>query len=275
MVNLGGIHGFVEATMEIRCTNCGADLPLEMDSDFISCAFCEAALFVDEDSTVTSYYLRPELREDDLQAALDRQLAAMDIPPARQLRQKELVFYPFWRFETGGTKVLLISAADAPAFEMTELYMPGGRPVSFHPSAVEQGRVIVPDTLYQEAKQAFENAWASGPPKERLPELKALSISLVHLALYHVTYEVAGHRYRAWVDAVWGKVFADEWPPNADRKKNLVLGSLGLGVLSAFFLESLLMPFSLALLIGYAATAVFAYYLSLFALARLDSGGMG
>ena len=46
--------------MEIRCTNCGADLPLEKESDFISCAFCEAALFVDADNTVTSYYMRPE-----------------------------------------------------------------------------------------------------------------------------------------------------------------------------------------------------------------------
>ena len=177
--------------MEIRCTNCGADLPLEKESDFISCAYCQAALFVDAVSTVTSYYMRPELQPADLSPVLARKLAAMDILPDHALKQKKMVFHPFWRFDTGGTKVLLISAADAPAFEMTEFYTPGGKPISFNPSAVKGHRVIEPDTLYHEAKQEFETAWAESHPGEAVRELKALAVSLVHLPLYYVTYEAA------------------------------------------------------------------------------------
>ncbi len=241
--------------MQIRCTNCGADIPLEQESDFISCSFCQAALFVDTDKTIANFCMAPTTVKDELSPLINRKLAAMEITPEHVLREAIIVYHPFWRFESKGLKPKLIAAAEIEADEMTEIPVMGGNPVAYNESVIGNRRVVEPTLLYDETVAEFQAGTPSAAPDD-------LRVTMLYLPVYHVTYLCDGLSYNALIDGVSGEVYADNWPPTEQREKNRVLGAMALGAMLAFILESAFLPSFWLMALAYAFTGGILYVFS-------------
>ena len=229
---------------------------------------------MDAESTVSSFHLPVRLSEADLMPIVSRKLAAQDMPPVHRIDRCKLSYHPYWRFETGGTKALYISAAFSSVLDMSELYAPGDKPSPFNPSNVN-APVAIPDTHHAEATHTFQSAWADSHPSGAESAASIDAASLVYLPIYDLTYEVSKKRYHACVDGVWGMVFADDWPANIDREKTIVLGAIG-GVMSvSFLLEAILISLSIPLLLALGVTAAVVYFGGLYALEHLERKGNG
>jgi hypothetical protein len=241
--------------MQIRCTNCGADIPLEQESEFISCSFCHAALFVDTDKTIANFCMPATLKKDELSPLINRKLASMEITAEHALEDASIVYHPFWRFESKGIKTKLIAAAEIDADEMTEIPGTAGNPVVYNPSVIGDRRVVEPSLLYDEAVAEFQMSSPSAAQSD-------LRVTMLYLPVYHATYLCDGLRYHAFIDGVSGGVYADNWPPTEQREKNRLLGTIAIGALLAFVLESAFIPNFWLLMLTFAITAGAIYIFS-------------
>jgi hypothetical protein len=241
--------------MQIRCTNCGADIPLQEESAFISCPFCRAALFVDTDQTIANFCMPPTIKKDDLTPLINRTLAAMEINPELELEGAVIVYHPFWRFESTGLKTKLIAAAEIGADDMTEISAVAGNPVAYDPAIIGDRREVEPTLLHDEAVAE----WEMSSPAVTQSDLR---VTMLYLPVYHTTYLCDGVRYSALIDGASGGVYADNWPPTEQREKNKVLGAIAAGAFVALVLESAFIPNFWLLMLAYGITAGATYTLS-------------
>src|SRR3990172_13112248 len=86
--------------MDIKCTQCGARVPIETETAFTRCPYCETALYVDADQTVKHYYLPPQAALQDLGPMIGRRLSRQEIKDPVTLVSAALTYFPFWRLDT-------------------------------------------------------------------------------------------------------------------------------------------------------------------------------
>jgi DNA-directed RNA polymerase subunit RPC12/RpoP len=61
--------------MEITCTQCGAKAPIEPETEFLRCPYCETALYLESDKSVKHFLMTPAVSGPDLGPLLQRQLS--------------------------------------------------------------------------------------------------------------------------------------------------------------------------------------------------------
>jgi hypothetical protein len=248
--------------MDIKCTQCGAGVPITEDAAFIRCPFCDTALYVETDRTVTHYYLPAQAPVNDLPLYLRRKLAGFEVKDEVAVKGVTLVFFPYWRFDLATGKSHCLPAAAAPFEDLHRLKMPAGDLKLFDPPKLEPHRVIEPQVLLVDAALEVKTELAN-------EAAQFTASSLVHLPLYFVGYACQGKDFRAVVDAVAGEVYADDWPPGPQREKDRALGLIALLAVGLFLFEAALIPGLWLTLAAYALTALGLYYLARGVLQRM------
>ena len=62
-------------SMQIKCTQCGADVTVQQDETFIECPFCASALFLDKRKVVFHYLLNSNFKPNEAEGNLKRWMA--------------------------------------------------------------------------------------------------------------------------------------------------------------------------------------------------------
>lgn len=238
--------------MDIRCTNCGADVPIEPRARVVKCPFCAAALVVDLSAGISHLVHDPEVERGAILGHLEKKLALLETRGSPEVAGADLIYVPYWRAELRGGARRLFCAAIPPAEVMDEIRAPEGAGRYYDEDSVAGKKVVEPTILADAARARFAAGGVDWGEDD------GAALSMVHLPLWEVSYECAGERHQAWVDAVGGEVHADTWPRSAQRQKDVVFGAVGVVSLAAFFAEAILVP-GLWILLAFPVTAAVLY----------------
>ena len=241
--------------MNIKCTQCGAKVPIEKDSDFIRCPYCETALYVDTERTVKHHYMAAQAQTKDLGPMVARKLSYLEVVDPVTVGKWSFFYFPFWRVDTSLGGSVVIAAATPPCEDMLQISMPAGDLKLFAPELAAEHEVTEPEMLLDdaliEAQKILDN-----------PAVKFTAASLIHLPMYRVEYRCQNQDFVAVVDAITGDAFADEWPAMPQKQKDRMLGGIALAAFALFFLEAAFLPWTWAIIPAYALTGAGIYYLA-------------
>ncbi|MCP4901209.1 MAG: hypothetical protein GY906_29930 [bacterium] len=200
--------------MEIRCTQCGAELSVASDERLIECSFCSTALVVDAEGAMFHEVMAATVTANAVPAHLRRFLGGRDtvagLDREARLERPVLQYFPFWAFtfDSGkGDKVLLQPAAPSSLQGLQGLALPAGKVQKMDPSLTGDAVVIDPEVPASTARDWLTN---------RHGEVRVRKTVLYHLPLYRMKYEWKGKTYHAAVDGVTGKVFPADFPAKAE-----------------------------------------------------------
>lgn len=241
--------------MDLKCTQCGGQVPISEDTSFVRCPFCETALYLETDRTVSHQYLPASAAANDLGPYLMRRLARFDYHDPVQVKTIKLIYFPVWRLDLATGKSVAVPAAAAPFDDLRNLKMPAGAYKLFDAQALEANTVVEPEMLLEDA--APEACAELGNP-----EAKFTSAALVHLPFFIVTYQAGTREHRAMIDGASGDVYADEWPAGAQKEKDRTFGLIAALCIGLFLLEAAAVPGVGLTMLAYAVTAVGLYYLA-------------
>lgn len=236
--------------MEVRCTQCGAELEVAADARLLRCGFCDTALVVDGAATLFHEVLVPTVAADDVPGHLRRFFAssavAADVEKQAAVDAPLLEFFPFWAFTVaggGGERVLLEPAAPSALQGLQGLSLPAGAARAMSEDATGGHPVVEPEVPPETARQ-----WMS----DRQPGVEIRRTVLTHVPLYRVTYGWRGRRWRAAVDGVTGRVFPADFPTRVETPFRAV----AVTAVVVFGLEGLLITNPLLKLAVYLVTAI-------------------
>jgi len=239
--------------MQINCTQCGAGVPIEEDSEFVRCPYCETALYVDTDRTLKHFYFVPQVTRRDLHLNIRRKLAYMEIDESVKITEADMVYFPFWSLSLTSGGTLGIPASPPPVEDLYEYKFPGGDLKFFDQNILHEEEVVEKELTLEDAVMEARKDLDSD--KARFSDAY-----LVHIPFYKVSYTCRNSENEAMVDAVSGDTFADEWPPAPQKQKDRVLGWITGLSLGLFLLEAALIPGILLLAPAYAVTGAGIYF---------------
>jgi hypothetical protein len=236
--------------VEVRCTQCGAELEVAADARLLRCGFCDTALVVDGDATLFHEVLVPTVAVEDVPGHLRRFFAssavAADVEKQAVVDAPQLEFFPFWAFTVtggGGERVILEPAAPSALQGLQGLSLPAGAARAMSDDVTHGHLVVEP-----EVPPATARSWLL----DREPGVEARRTVLTHVPLYRVTYGWRGRRWRAAVDGVSGRVFPAEFPARAETPFRAV----AVTALVVFGLEGLLISNPLLKIAVYLVSAL-------------------
>lgn len=210
----------------LTCPQCGADNPLPSGTRLVTCAYCDATLWVDRSGLVSHYWV-PRLQDAEKgEAALRRWMAGNTT--VKGLDKEATVtaavpqLFPVWMFRLGrsGGEVVRVEPA-APTAEpgLTELQVPAGQ--------LEAWRGTPPgEPAPMEAEVPLETARSWLVQREG-EDVEIHETALVHLPLWRFDYRFRGEGWQALVDGSTGAVMASRFPAKAEGPFWLV-AALGL-----------------------------------------------
>jgi hypothetical protein len=241
--------------MQIRCSNCGADVSIKENSQFIKCPYCNAGLFVDLASGIRHYYKKSKISGEGLDFALKRFLLTHEIIGNFKIVSSKRSFIPFWRFAKRDGTAELISATTPLSEDLAVIDEPEGR-LLFFSDEVQESLHAVPPEIFLDAARAKACALNIGFNRN---DEKA--VALIHLPVYLVSYLYNGATCHAVIDGVAGAVFADEMPKTPEKTKSRILGAVTLVSFFIFFVQTLKLP-SLWLFFSFPLTGIAVFYTS-------------
>jgi hypothetical protein len=248
-------------SMDITCTQCGAKVPIEHDTEFLRCPYCETALYVETDRTVKHFLMPATVAEKDLVPVLRRKLAYLEIKAPVNVTGVKTVWFPFWRLDAKMGGAAMVPAAAPPLEDMASIKPPAGNLQLYTegPGRTE----VAPEVLLEDA---VVEGWKALEAKE---PIEFSAAAMLHLPLLEVSYTCRNRPYRAVIEAASGEVYADDWPAAPARKKDRVLGLIAVSAFIAFTLEAALIPVLSIALLMLAATALLVYFVGLNVLEKM------
>ncbi|MCC6864931.1 MAG: hypothetical protein IT280_02095 [Ignavibacteria bacterium] len=209
--------------MQIKCTQCGADVTVQQDETFIECPFCASALFLDKRKVVFHYLINSNFKPNEAEGNLKRWMSGnhtvKDLDKKAQIVKSEFYFFPVWYFktkDTSGDKIYLQPAASTSVSEIKKLQIPAGALKFYEKNTYNEDEIKKPDVLYDSAK-----AWlqSSGVNLDTVTEA-----ALVHIPFYQFTYSFAGQSYTALVEASSGQVYSNVYPAKSEAPFRILFG---------------------------------------------------
>ncbi len=195
----------------IACQQCAAELPVAAGSQFVTCAYCDTANFVDKTRVVLHYAVRMTVNDEAAVAVLRRWMAGNStvkgLDRKANIETPYFEYFPMWMIrvmQADEERVFLEPAAALSVSELKYLTVPAADLESYQP--YEMDAAAVAPTVPHEAMRQ----WLIDDHNIKNEEIQ--SISLVHLPIYRCKYEFNGRRYTALVDAATSKVFANIYP---------------------------------------------------------------
>jgi hypothetical protein len=237
---------------EVNCAQCGGVLRPEAGQVFLTCPYCNSAVYVDKRQVVFHFALRCTVNPDAAAASLRRWMAGnqtvKDLDRKARVTSSTFQYFPVWYCKArvdGRETVYLEPAAATSISEIKALAISAGDLQKYESSL--DAEAVAPTVPFSAMVQWLDNR---GIQREKLAEA-----SLVHLPVYVFKYDFGGRTYTALVEGGSGKVFANLFPPKAETPYLAVatFATLGFLVLSCFPLAGLALYEGTGLLIGSAA----------------------
>ena len=201
--------------MQIKCTQCGADVTVQQDETFIDCPFCASALFLDKRKVVFHYLINSNFKPNEAEGNLKRWMAGnhtvKDLDSKAQIIKSDFYYFPVWYFKTkdsSGDRIHLQPAASTSVSEIKKLQIPAGALKFYNSKDYAEEQIVKPDVLYDSAQQ-----WLQGSGVD----LNSVSeAALVHIPFYGFTYNFNNNSYTALVEASSGQVYANIYPAKSE-----------------------------------------------------------
>ncbi len=218
---------------QIPCQQCTAILPVEQDSQFVTCSYCGTTNFIDKTRAVFHYAVRSTVQEPDALAALRRWMGGNDT--VKNLDQKATIesvtfqYFPMWMVrvqQDGQEQVFLEPAAALSVSELKHLTVPAADLEAYDHTL--DALATTPTVPYEAMQQWLENDHGLKPEASQ-------AVSLVHLPIYVCKYSFKNQRYTAVVDAATSKVFANIYPSKWEAPYALI----GAAAFLAYFCAAL------------------------------------
>ncbi|MBN2342073.1 MAG: hypothetical protein JXX29_12445 [Deltaproteobacteria bacterium] len=228
--------------MQIRCTNCGADVPIGASTTEVICSYCNAALFVGRQTGIAHLVMSGYVSFQDAVFRLGRFLAQKEVTSKIRVLNSAEFYFPFWQLPDGrGKKSVLWAARTALTESAESIPMMSGE-------TDKQTPMDVADHLLWEPELLLEDVAGSAGVELSDTTGTNRTVSLVHIPFYKIEYFVHGETLTAFVDKVSGQVFADELPASPQQKKSIVLAGVSLGALLVVVAQVFFLPGILQLL---------------------------
>jgi DNA-directed RNA polymerase subunit RPC12/RpoP len=201
--------------MQIKCTQCGADVTVQQDETFIECPFCASALFLDKKKVVFHYVINSNFKPNEAEGNLKRWMSGnhtvKDLDLKSQITKSEFYYFPVWYFKTkdsAGDKIHLQPAASTSVSEIKKLQIPAGALKFYDKNLHNDHEIVQPDVLYDSAQ-----AWlqSTGINLDTVREA-----ALVHIPFYQFHYTYNGQSYTALVEASSGQVYSNIYPAKSE-----------------------------------------------------------
>jgi len=213
--------------MEVKCTQCGAKVPVEADQGLATCPYCSSSLMVSLREGYLHYLLKPLVPDRDIPNVLKSHFERLERKSAFTITKHSRVFWPFWQVQEQD-KIKTFIAATNPITSLENAGISSGDARPFRQEETGEDWVEPPTAQMEELIV-----------REGIIPSKAW---LVHLPFWIVNYEYDSVTYEAWVDAVRGGVFADELPPTFEKAKDRQYALAAIIVFGVFFLIGVLSP---------------------------------
>ncbi|MCD4748143.1 MAG: hypothetical protein K8R59_02110 [Thermoanaerobaculales bacterium] len=246
--------------MNVRCTQCGAEVPVPADVRLVQCAFCDTALVVDGDGTLFREVMLPTVKLKEAVHHLRRFMAGTetiaDLDKKARIGTPELVYFPFWAFSIAtdaGERIVLEPAAPSFLQGLQGMDLPPGNSHIWTAGITGAVPVVEPEVPLATARN-----WLT----ERLGKMREKRTVLYHLPLYRISYTYGGKKYSAAVEGVSGQVLPADFPAKAETPYFLVAAA----AIAVFSIEGLVITNLLFKAVIFAISAV-----PLFLLAWLTS----
>ena len=201
--------------MQIKCTQCGADVTVQQDETFIECPFCASALFLDKRKVVFHYLINSNFKPNEAEGNLKRWMSGnhtvKDLDQKAQIVKSEFYYFPVWYFKTqdaSGDKIYLQPAASTSVSEIKKLQIPAGALKFYEKNTYNEDEIKKPDVLYDSAKTWLEG---SGVSLDTVKEE-----ALLHIPFYQFYYNCGGQSYTALVEASSGQVYSNIYPAKSE-----------------------------------------------------------
>ncbi|MCK5378727.1 MAG: hypothetical protein KAJ78_04950 [Acidobacteria bacterium] len=236
--------------MRVKCSQCGAGIPVPADTGLLQCPFCDTALVVDAGDTLFRVVTPPTINASGAVDHLRRFMAGTqtvaDLDAKARIGDPELLYFPFWAFRIAtdaGEQVVLEPAAPSSLQGMQKMTLPPGDTRSWTDDIGGGTPVVQPEVPQNTARQ-----WMVS----RLGDVQVLRTVLYHLPMFRFSYDYRGRSYRAAVDGVSGQVFPADFPAKAEAPF-VAVAALAIGV---FSIEGLIVSNLLLKAVVYCVSAV-------------------
>lgn len=221
--------------MKIKCTHCGADVPIEETTAFVKCLHCGVALVAQVQQGIAHLIMNGTIEPGQLEPYVQKQMLQREISGDAEMISSRLFYYPFWRFAPSAGKAKLVAASTPPVESMRIMASPEGdlnaypedTPSCFH---VEEATVLL-----DEARATAEFSGVSLPATEK-------SVALVHLPFFQMTYRMGDKEYQVWIDGCSGESLSDVWPASTQRSKSTALALVAIVAFILFALQAAFLP---------------------------------
>lgn len=236
--------------MTVKCSQCGASIPVPADVNLLRCPFCDTALVVDGGDTLFRVVIPPTINAsgatDHLRRFMAGRKTVAGLDAKARIGDPEFLYFPFWAFriitETG-ERVVLEPASPSSLQGIQGMTLPPGESREWTDEVAADTLVIEP-----EVPQSTAHQWMVS----RLGEVQIRRTVLYHLPMFRFTYGFGGRSYRAAVDGVSGQVFPADFPAKAEAPF-IAVAALAIAV---FSIEGLVVSNLLVKAVLYGVSAV-------------------
>ncbi len=207
--------------MQIKCTQCGADVTVQQDATFIDCPYCGSALFLDKKKVVFHYVINSNFKPNEAEGNLKRWMAGnhtvKDLDKKCTITKTDFYYFPVWYFKTkdaSGDKISIQPAATTSVSEIKKIPIPAGSLKFYEKELYNDDQMVKPDVLYDSAKTWLQS---SGVDPNNIAEA-----ALVHVPFYQFYYTYNNQTFTAIVEASSGQVYANIYPAKSEAPFRIV-----------------------------------------------------
>ncbi|MDP8255500.1 MAG: hypothetical protein P9M14_07120 [Candidatus Alcyoniella australis] len=236
--------------MQIACTQCGGQVPIEPDSDFLSCPYCNTSLFVDLRGSVHHLAIEPLVPPDQALQTLMDFLRDHELPRPKSIDSK-LIYLPFWQIQWPHHLASMV-AGHLPQTGLLEPALPPGTQLGLDRCRIDPGDLTLPGVQLDAALEAFSE---SQPDYQNFK-----SARLVHAPFHLLAFSLSGNEHHALVDAVTGAIYIEGLPSAASTGRTV---RSMLMVSSIIVLATLVVALAPRTIFGIAALVVLGYPLTM------------
>jgi len=229
--------------MDLDCTQCGGKVPIEPETDFLVCPFCNTSLFVELRGTVLHTIIRPTLDEKQAAESLTSHLIDREIQRPGQYGFR-MIYLPFWQIEWP-TRVQAVLADHPPELGMAEPELPSGSQIPARGDEAESKRFTAPIIQLDVALDLTRDQARSDEQYK--------SARLVHAPFYIIEYSIGSHSFSAFVDAATGAVYPTSLPTSLSTARTFKAMCMAGGMVA---FASVVIIFSPSILLGLVALAL-------------------
>jgi DNA-directed RNA polymerase subunit RPC12/RpoP len=209
--------------MQIKCTQCAADVDVQQDETFIDCPFCGSALFLDKRKVVFHYVIANNFKPNEAEGNLKRWMAGnhtvKDLDKKSQIAKTSFYYFPVWYFKTkdaSADKIYIQPAASTSVSEIKKLPIPAGALKFYDKKQYNDEEMVQPDVLYDSAKSWLQS---SGVDLNTVTEA-----ALVHVPIYQFYYNFNNQSFTSLVEASSGQVYANIFPAKSEAPFRILFG---------------------------------------------------